>query len=73
MPNIFDRTMVPSSLRKSDEVVYKMEQRCYPFDPVACENGYCESFNSGLRNEYLNDEVFYSYETVRQHSYLGWR
>jgi transposase InsO family protein len=24
------------------------------------ENGYCESFNSKLRDEFLNGEIFYS-------------
>jgi len=25
-----------------------------------CKNGYCESFNSKLRDEFLNGEIFYS-------------
>jgi len=51
------------------------------------ENGYCESFNSKLRDELLNGEVFSSlaeaqvlieawrrhYNTVRPHSSLGYR
>jgi putative transposase len=51
------------------------------------ENGYCESFNSKLRDEFLNGEMFYSmkeirvlanrwrvhYNTVRPHSSLGYR
>ena len=51
------------------------------------ENGYCESFNARLRDELLNDEIFYSlkeaqilieqwrkhYNTVRPHSALGYR
>ena len=51
------------------------------------ENGYCESFNSKLRDELLNGEIFYSlaearvvieawrvhYNTVRPHSSLGYR
>lgn len=50
------------------------------------ENGYCESFNSKLRDEYLNGQIFYSmkelrvlaegwrvhYNTIRPHS-LGYR
>ncbi len=50
------------------------------------ENGYCESFNSKLRGEFLNPEIFYSmkelrvlaerwrvhYNTVRPHSSLGY-
>jgi transposase InsO family protein len=51
------------------------------------ENGYCESFNSKLRDECLNGEIFYSlketqivierwrvpYNTVRPHSSLVYR
>jgi putative transposase len=51
------------------------------------ENGYCESFNSKLRDELLNGEIFYSlkearivieswrrhYNKVRPHSSLGYR
>lgn len=51
------------------------------------ENGHCESFNSKLRDEFLNGEIFYSikesrvlaerwrvhYNTVRPHSSLGYR
>jgi putative transposase len=51
------------------------------------ENGYCESFNSKLRDELLDGEIFYSlaearivietwrryYNTRRPHSSLGYR
>jgi putative transposase len=51
------------------------------------ENGYCESFNSKLRDEFLNGEIFYSmkelrvlaerwrvhYNTLRPHSSLDYR
>jgi transposase InsO family protein len=51
------------------------------------ENGYCESFNSKLGDEFLNGEIFYSlkevqglaerwrvhYNTIRPHSSLGYR
>jgi putative transposase len=51
------------------------------------ENGFCESFNSKLRDEFLNGEIFYSmkelrvlaerwrihYNAVRPHSSLGYR
>ena len=51
------------------------------------ENGYCESFNSKLRDELLDGEIFYTleeakvviegwrrhYNTVRPHSALGYR
>ena len=29
------------------------------------ENGFCESFNSKLRDEFLNGEIFYSLKEVR--------
>jgi putative transposase len=52
-----------------------------------CENGYSESFNSNMREEFLNGEIFYSmkelrvlgerwrkhYNTVRPHSSFGYR
>jgi Integrase core domain len=51
------------------------------------ENGYCESFNSKMRDEFLNGEIFYSlkearvlaerwriyYNTERPHSSLGYK
>jgi putative transposase len=51
------------------------------------ENGYCESFNGKLRDDWLNGEIFYSlkeaqvviekwrvlYNTLRPHSALGYR
>lgn len=51
------------------------------------ENGYCESFNSKLRDEFLNGEIFYSikelrvlaerwrihFNTIQPHSSLGYR
>jgi putative transposase len=51
------------------------------------ENGYCESFNSKLRDEFLNGEIFHSIKeirilaerwrvhcnTIRPHSSLGYR
>lgn len=51
------------------------------------ENGYCESFNGRMRDEFLNGEIFYSlkeaqvliekwrrdYNTIRPHSSLGYR
>ncbi len=51
------------------------------------ENGYCESFNSKLRDELLNGEIFYTlkeakiiierwrrhYKTIRPHSSLGYK
>jgi transposase InsO family protein len=35
------------------------------------ENGYIESFNARLRNELLNDEIFYNLDEVR--IVTGWR
>jgi putative transposase len=29
------------------------------------ENGYCESFNSKLKHEFLNPEIFYSMKELR--------
>ena len=54
---------------------------------VTLENGYNESFNSKLRDEILNTEIFYTlkeakvlierwrhhYNTIRPHSSLGYR
>ena len=51
------------------------------------ENGYCESFNSRMRDEFLNGEIFDTlteaevlthrwvdiYNTIRPHSALGYR
>ena len=51
------------------------------------ENGYIESFNARLRDEFLNGEIFYNlqeakilieawrrqYNTIRPHSSLGYR
>ncbi len=36
------------------------------------ENGYCESFNSKLRHELLNGEIFYTLEEARI-EIEGWR
>uniref|UniRef100_A4WYG4 Integrase catalytic domain-containing protein n=1 Tax=Cereibacter sphaeroides (strain ATCC 17025 / ATH 2.4.3) TaxID=349102 RepID=A4WYG4_CERS5 len=62
--------------------------RCAFIEPGSpWENGYCESFNSKLRDELLNGEIFYSlaearivigswrqhYNTRRPHSSLGYR
>ena len=54
---------------------------------IPCENGYCESFNSKLRDEFLNGEIFFSikklrmlaarwrlhYNNIPAHSSLGYR
>ncbi len=63
------------------------QRRCTSSPASPWENGYCESFNSKLRDEFLNGEIFYSmkelrvlaerwrvhYNTVRPHSSLGYR
>ena len=55
--------------------------------PSPWENGYIESFNGKLRDELLNEEIFYTlkeaqvmiekwrkdYNTIRPHSSLGYR
>ena len=62
-------------------------RRCTSSRVRPWENGYCESFNSKLRDEFLNGEIFYSmkeirvlaerwrvhYNMVRPHSSLGYR
>ena len=62
-------------------------RRLYIEPGTPWENGYCESFNSKLRDEFLNGEIFYSmkeirmlaerwrvhYNTVRPHSSLGYQ
>jgi len=67
-------TTIVSAIPQSDPVPY-------------CEDGYCESFNGKLRDEFLNGEIFYSlkeaqilterwreeYNTERPHSALGYR
>ena len=62
-------------------------KRCISNPAPPWENGYCESFNSKLRDEFLNGEIFYPmkeirvlaerwrvhYNTVRPHSSLGYK
>ena len=76
---------VPESLRKWLANTGAKTLYIEPGSPW--ENGYCESFNSKLRDEFLNGEIFYSmkeirilaerwrvhYNTVRPHSSLGYR
>ena len=61
--------------------------RLYIEPGIPWENGYCESFNGKMRDEFLNGEIFYSlkeaqilierwrieYNTRRPHSALGYR
>jgi putative transposase len=62
-------------------------QTAYIMPGSPWENGYCESFNSKLRNELLDGEIFYTlreaqviieqwrwhYNRIRPHSALGYR
>ena len=66
---------------------YRLQRRSHIEPGSPWENGYCESFNSKLRDEFLNGEIFYSlkevqvlaerwrvhYNTIRPHSSLGYR
>jgi putative transposase len=63
---------------------FRLKQCAVFFCELPC---YCESFNSKLRDEFLNGEIFYSlkevqvlaerwrvhYNTIRPHSSLGYR
>ena len=65
----------------------RVARRLYIEPGSPWENGYCESFNGKLRDEFLNGEIFYSlkeaqilmerwrveYNTERPHSALGYR
>jgi len=68
--------------------LHKLEVRTLFIEPGSpWENGYIESFNSRLRDELLNGEIFYNlveakvvienwrreYNTIRPHSSLGYR
>ena len=66
---------------------HRRRQSAYIMPVSPWVNGYCESFNSKLRDELLNGEIFYSlneaqivierwrqhYNTVRPHSSLGYK
>jgi hypothetical protein len=76
---------VAKDLRKSLAAIGAKTLYIEPGSPW--ENGYCESLNSKLRDEFLNGEIFYSvkevqllaerwrvrYNTIRPHSSLGYR
>ena len=76
---------IAKELRKWLEQVGTKTMYIEPGSPW--ENGYCESFNGKLRDEFLNGEIFYSlkeaqilterwrreYNTERPHSALGYR
>ena len=77
------RTKNTDSLRRSRSHVRHINYRRYRL--VAWENGYNESFNGKLRDEFLNGEIFYTlpeatvlveqwrrlYNTVRPHRAHG--
>ena len=77
--------MVPAKLRKAAHAGGVQTAYIMPGSPW--ENGYCESFNSKLRDELLNGEIFYTLKeakivienwrqhcnTVRLHSSLGYK
>src|ERR1700750_2354720 len=81
--------MAPSSSRKTcaNGSPTPAQRHCTSNPGSPWENGYCESFNSKLRDEFLNPEIFYSikelrvlaerwrihYNTVRPHSSLGYK
>ncbi|MGF0540044.1 IS3 family transposase [Agrobacterium sp. ES01] len=76
---------IAKALREWIAAVGAMTAYIMPGSPW--ENGYCESFNSKLRDELLNGEIFYTlkeakivienwrrhYNTVRPHSSLGYK
>ncbi len=77
--------MTAKALRKWVAKIGPTMQYIAPGSPW--ENGYCESFNGKLRDECLNQEIFYSlkeaqvvigrwgtsYNRTRPHSSLGYR
>ncbi|SEF77584.1 HTH-like domain-containing protein [Bryocella elongata] len=77
--------LIDEHTRKS--LLVRAERRWSSEPGSPWENGYCESFNSKIRDEFLNGEIFYSvkelrvlaerwrvhYNTVRPHSSLGYR
>lgn len=85
----FVRTMGQSSLPGScGKWLSKLGTRTLYIGPGSpWENGYCESFNGKLRDEFLNGEIFYSlkevqilaerwrveYNTERPHLVLGYK
>ena len=85
-PATFDPTMARNSLpRRSVNGSLRSVPKHMPGSPW--ENGYCESFNSKLRDELLNGEIFYTlkeaqivienwrqhHNTIRPHSSLSYR
>jgi Integrase core domain len=84
-PRCYGPEFIAEELR---EWLGKLGTRTFYIEPRSpWENGYCESFNGKLRDEFLNGEIFYSlqeaqiltercrveYNTERPHSALGYR
>jgi putative transposase len=97
LPDLFILRGVPGYVRSDNgpefvakavrEWITAVGAKCAFIEPGSpWENGYCESFNSKLRDELLNGEIFYSlaeakvlieswqehYNTQRPHSALGY-
>ena len=84
-PMCYGREFIAASLRKWIGDVGSQTAYIEPGSPW--ENGYCESFNSKLRDELLDGEIFFSlaearilieawrvhYNTLRPHSSLDYR
>ena len=85
VPRCYGPEFIAEELRKWLEKVGTKRLYIEPGSPW--ENGYCESFNGKMRDEFLNGEIFYSlkeaqilterwrveYNTERPHSALGYR
>ena len=60
---------MPKKRHKAEEIVAKLRQvevlTAQGKPTVPWENGYCESFNSKLRDELLNGEMFYTMKEAR--------
>jgi putative transposase len=87
VPNFEKHSLTPSH----SDCIEEQERRTLHYlltsDGSPWENGYCESFNSKLRDELLNGEIFTTlyeaqvlienwrrhYNAVRPHSSLGYR
>jgi hypothetical protein len=81
------RNIVKANQRGKGSLQRQTQKRCISNPAPPWENGYCESLNSKLRDEFLNGEIFYSlkevqvlaerwrvyYNTKRPHSSLGYR
>src|SRR5215210_4901783 len=62
-PGTFVPTMVAKAVRQWIAAVGAKTAYIEPGSPW--ENGYCESFNSKLRDELLNGEIFYTLQEAK--------